>query len=287
MRVTVTEAADEFARRAGELLASSVEHNVLATVLALLAGSSSRGTLFAYVENDRGDVIAAALRTPPRRMIATVMDPAAADALMRAWLARDPELPGVGAPREVARRLACAWEQCTGGSATLTIAEALHTLERVRDPARPASGRLRAGGSEDRELLIRWICDFAVEAGLSDSADADRIVDTRLGRGLLHLWEDGGPVAMVGDNPPVAGVVRIGPVYTPPALRSRGYASSAVAAVSRSALEQGARRCMLYTDLANPTSNRIYAALGYRRVAEWEEFGFTARGHEAPNPRPS
>jgi predicted GNAT family acetyltransferase len=28
---------------------------------------------------------------------------------------------------------------------------------------------------------------------------------------------------------------------------------------------------MLYTDLNNPTSNRIYADVGYRRIAEWEE----------------
>ncbi len=76
-------------------------------------------------------------------------------------------------------------------------------------------------------------------------------------------------------------------MYTPPAGRSRGYASSAVAALSRAVLDAGARRCMLYTDLANPTSNRIYAAIGYRRVAEWEEIAFARGAHAAANPPPS
>ena len=81
-------------------------------------------------------------------------------------------------------------------------------------------------------------------------------------------------MSVVGHAEPVAGVMRIGPVYTPPQHRGRGYASSAVAAVSRAALEGGMSQCLLYTDLANPGSNRIYAALGYRRVADWEEHSF-------------
>ena len=69
----------------------------------------------------------------------------------------------------------------------------------------------------------------------------------------------------------MSGTVRVGPVYTPTAERRRGYAGSAVAAASRRALGAGAARCMLFTDLANPTSNKIYAEVGYRPVADWEE----------------
>ncbi|HZU61333.1 MAG TPA: GNAT family N-acetyltransferase, partial [Solirubrobacteraceae bacterium] len=64
----------------------------------------------------------------------------------------------------------------------------------------------------------------------------------------------------------------------PPEQRGRGYATTAVAAFSRRALIRGAHTCMLYTDLGNPTSNRIYAAVGYRRVAEWEEHAFHRGG---------
>ena len=76
-------------------------------------------------------------------------------------------------------------------------------------------------------------------------------------------------------SPPVAGVPRIGPVYTPPAHRRRGYAGTAVAEVSRRALAAGASICMLFTDLGNPTSNKIYAEVGYRRFGEREEYRFS------------
>ncbi len=67
---------------------------------------------------------------------------------------------------------------------------------------------------------------------------------------------------------PVAGVVRIMSVYTPPEHRRRGYASACVAAVSTWARAQGVDTCVLYTDLANPTSNKIYQAIGYRPVED-------------------
>jgi predicted GNAT family acetyltransferase len=120
-------------------------------------------------------------------------------------------------------------------------------------------------------LLVGWTEEFVGEAGLIGGAQAGAMVDARLRQQGLLLWDDGQPVSMVGVNPAVAGVVRIGPVYTPRPLRRRGYAGSAVAAVSRRALAGGAARCMLFTDLANPTSNKIYAEVGYRRCGDWEE----------------
>jgi uncharacterized protein len=35
------------------------------------------------------------------------------------------------------------------------------------------------------------------------------------------------------------------------------------------------RRCILYTDLGNPTSNSIYRRIGYRAVAECLRYRFT------------
>ncbi|MGH9000773.1 MAG: GNAT family N-acetyltransferase [Acidimicrobiia bacterium] len=72
----------------------------------------------------------------------------------------------------------------------------------------------------------------------------------------------------------MAGVVRIGPVYSPPHVRGRGYASNCVARLSQLTLEGGASTCMLYTDEANPTSNGIYQRIGYRPVAEARQYRF-------------
>ncbi|MFJ9947772.1 GNAT family N-acetyltransferase [Kitasatospora sp. NPDC091207] len=94
-------------------------------------------------------------------------------------------------------------------------------------------------------------------------------VDERTADGRLHLWEDGGtPVAMAGNSPVIAGMSRIGPVYTPGERRGRGYASGVTAAATAHALAQGATEVLLYTDLANPTSNSIYQQLGYRPVED-------------------
>ena len=90
----------------------------------------------------------------------------------------------------------------------------------------------------------------------------------------VTLWEDeGAPVCLTGWGR-IPGGARIGPVYTPPEHRGRGYASSLVAHVSSEMLSRGAEACFLYTDLANPTSNAIYRRLGYEQIAESAMFAF-------------
>ncbi len=79
---------------------------------------------------------------------------------------------------------------------------------------------------------------------------------------------------MAGLTRPAAGQVRVGPVYTPPALRDRGYRGAVTAAVSRAALDAGATEVLLFTDLANPTSNARYQRLGYETVADRAIYSF-------------
>jgi predicted GNAT family acetyltransferase len=75
-------------------------------------------------------------------------------------------------------------------------------------------------------------------------------------------------------------VTRISGVWTPRELRGHGYASAVVAALSIDRQDAG-EACMLYTDLANPTFNAIYRALGYRRVGEGVTIGFGRGGLSA------
>ena len=90
------------------------------------------------------------------------------------------------------------------------------------------------------------------------------------------MWEDGGePLSLIAARMTGNGYGWIGPVYTPPERRRRGYAGAGVAAASRRLLDAGASRCMLFTDLDNPTSNKIYHEVGYRRFADWEHHRFT------------
>jgi predicted GNAT family acetyltransferase len=266
----------EFASRAGRFIAERLDCNVLGTVLTgVLDGvHGDAPPLFGYALDADGAVQAVAMRLPPWYLLTSVLDPSAASQLVDAWLGEDPEVPGVNGTPATARAVASAWESQTGGATRCRMREAMHVLERVRDPVRAARGALRVAGETDRPLLIRWMEAFAGEAGVVGGERSAAMVDVRLKRGGLLVWDDRGAVAMVGISPPVADLVRIGPVYTPPRHRRRGYASSAVAATSRRALAEGARRCMLFTDLSNLTSNKIYAEIGYQRLADWEEHAF-------------
>jgi predicted GNAT family acetyltransferase len=82
------------------------------------------------------------------------------------------------------------------------------------------------------------------------------------------VWDDGGPRAMAATARPTPGGIAVNSVFTPPAGRGRGYATALVAALSRRMLADGRRFCVLFTDLANPTSNAIYARIGYRPVRD-------------------
>ena len=62
---------------------------------------------------------------------------------------------------------------------------------------------------------------------------------------------------------------RIGPVYTPPELRGRGYARAAVASHLESVVPHGVARSILFTDEANEPARRCYLGLGYEIVGQY------------------
>ncbi len=275
MRWTLEPDLGAFEARVRPLLEAHIENNVVATVLmGTIQGQYQASPPVLAVGLDGAGVVAAALRTAPWPMLCTPVGPADAATLLDLWLEHDPDLPGINALLETARAIADGWAQRTGGSEHCRTAMAMHSLTAVVDPPRPGPGELVSATAADRDLALSWWNAFVQESHVIDAGAQSRAatVDFRIGAGHLFLWRDEGrAVSMVSTNPAVAGVVRIGPVYTPPEVRGRGYASSAVAAVSRRALAAGAHTCMLYTDLTNPTSNKIYADVGYRRIAEWEE----------------
>jgi len=276
MQFVLTRDVAEFAAHADGLFARRLDCNILATVTMNARDGAFPGTapLFAYGVDDDGAVQFAALRVPPWPWLVCGLEAGLADELVGLWLDVDPDVPGVSGPPEAVRAIAAAWTRRTAGETRRSMEEAMHVLEAALDPPHPARGDLRRAQPAERPLLVVWMAAFAREAGVGGADRAEVIVDGWLRRGGLWIWDDAGAVSLLGTTRPVAGVVRIGPVYTPPEHRGRGYAGSAVAAASRRALAHGANRCMLFTDLANPTSNKIYAEVGFRRVGDWEEHTF-------------
>jgi predicted GNAT family acetyltransferase len=222
-------------------------------------------------------VVAAALRTPPHNLILSQVDePRWLTALAADVLASDPP-PGVNAPTAAAQALADAWSARTGGTPERVVQERIFRLDRVI-PQRPAPGCCREAEERDRALLVAWAAAFHAEAlpaapPLDAAEAADRML-RRAGR-VAYLWEDAGEaVALAGVAGPTPRGIRVGPVYTPPDRRGHGYASNLVAEVSRRQLASGRSFCFLFTDLANPTSNHIYQAIGYTPVVDVDQYRF-------------
>lgn len=163
----------------------------------------------------------------------------------------------------------------TGQRGQVLLHSRLFELGDLVPPTATPSGRLRLAREEDAELALGWFRDFIraadEQAGRDSGHEGEHFTleDTvqRIHERRLWFWDDGGPVHMTGANPPGYGVSRVGPVYTPAEHRGRGYASAAVAEVSATIRAEGARVC-LFTDQANPVSNGIYLALGYRPVVD-------------------
>jgi predicted GNAT family acetyltransferase len=139
------------------------------------------------------------------------------------------------------------------------------------------AGSLRAGGEGDRALAAGWMEAFYGETRMP-GGNATGVIAAALAGGGLWVWENGGAVvSMAISSRPMEGVVRVSGVYTPPAERRRGYAGACVYGVSQRFAEDG-YRCVLYTDLGNPTSNSIYRGMGYRLVSEGMQYRFGERG---------
>jgi predicted GNAT family acetyltransferase len=183
-------------------------------------------------------------------------------------------VPGVVGPHSASAAFTAAWLPQAGGRGSLTMRQRLYKIERVDTGLAKIDGRLCEATSRDRDLALQWCTAFAREAVPNRPSDVAEMVDRHLKYRTLYFWDDGRPVTMCASP---AGSSRINLVYTPPGLRRRGYATAAVAALSRQLLESGARYCCLYADLANPISNSIYQRIGYRPVCDFEEFEFAAQ----------
>jgi uncharacterized protein len=275
---------DDFLAVVGDFLsARQAAHNLLIGISYMLRSEPRTAGeppyLAAVLDGDR--VVLAAIQVPPRDLVLSeVDDPHALERLVNDRLG-DP-LPGVSGPVEHVGRFARLWSAATGEPHRLRMAERIFQLTRVVTPGSSTAvvpGGMRPAGPQDRDLLTDWLGAFSREAlGIDDP------VETQVDRWLvapqtrtIYVWDDGRPVSICGVPARWATGARIAPVYTPPELRRRGYASALVAAVSQGELNAGRSACYLFTDLANATSNHIYEAIGYEPVRDVDAYLFGDR----------
>jgi predicted GNAT family acetyltransferase len=281
VRATRVDDADTFLARAGPFLSGrEAEHNL---ALGLIGRLRVDPRLYGFdptfvVAEDAGTVVGCLLRTPPHGVVLSRFESLeAVDAVAEAVLDMHPELPGAVGPTDVVARFASTWARLTGVRPQLGVRQRVHAAAAARELPR-APGRMREAGPHDIPIVLAWIAAFAAEA-LGEAAHVEDAEATYRRReadpdGAWLLWDDGGPVSLAAYGSPTPTGTRVGPVYTPPELRGRGYATSLVAELTAERLATGLAFCFLFTDLANPTSNAIYARIGYEPVADWDQWSF-------------
>ncbi|HLY38058.1 MAG TPA: GNAT family N-acetyltransferase [Candidatus Binatia bacterium] len=283
----------DFYRDPAEFLAAAGDHlaadPVLSTVVANVADRAARESADGVNPPDRDwyvvarddDVVAGVgMRTAsfePRPLYLLPMPEEAAVLLARTLHERGEEVAAVNGALPATWLFADEAARLLGRRAEVTLHMRLFEL-REPPPTTNTPGRLRAATRDEIDVVTTWFDAFMNEAdeqagrprGTTPHETPERpAMLRRLDEERVWLWVDAGerPVHLIGVNPPSFRAARIGPVYTPPEERGRGWAGAAVAEVSRRILAGGARPC-LFTDQANPTSNALYQRLGYRPVVD-------------------
>lgn len=264
---TTDDPAEVLGEAGAFLLSRPVEHNVILSILHSRISHPEAGRYWWLV--DHGSVAGVAMHTPfSFSATATPMSPELVRALVAAT---DPPVPGFIGEAATVAAYAGAWAQRHRVPVVPTDGERLFRLDGAREVGR-APGALRPATPGDRSVLIAWLDGFGADTGHAPE-DSDVVIDRYLDEHSAWLWIDGGPVAMARAAPVVGAVSRIGPAYTPPQLRGQGYATTCVEQLSRH-IEEGGHVAILYTQLTNPTSNAIYARIGYEPVLEVLRYQF-------------
>lgn len=177
-------------------------------------------------------------------------------------LAGVPDVRGAAGPLESVEAVVDA----LGRPVTHRNGQRLFRLDELTPPV-GVPGRMIVAEPESAALVEEWFVAFGREVHDTESAMRSAAAEN-LAAARCRLWlHDGAVVSLAARRPAIGGSARIGPVYTPPSERGHGYASAVTAALTQEILDEAAVP-VLFTDLDNPTSNKIYQQLGYRPVED-------------------
>jgi GNAT superfamily N-acetyltransferase len=272
MEARVHDTTEAFRSLAEPLLAADpIRQTIMLTAVARVGDDGVKITL-----HDNGNLVGALVRSPPYPLITSAMPLDAADVAAEAVRTVNPRLSGASGPLNEVGAFADAWTRLTGATAEVVFSTRLFKLGELKTPT--VDGSARWGTEDDLALMADWRHRFHLEArpGVGVESPLEQ-AKTSLKPGSVNIiWEvDGTPVAYAGARGPIAGMTRVAPVYTPPEFRGHGYASAATAAATQWAIDQGSEHVLLFTDLTNPVTNRIYPRIGYQPLEDSAEYEFT------------
>ncbi|MDR0464906.1 MAG: GNAT family N-acetyltransferase [Treponema sp.] len=235
---------------------------------------------FMAAVSDKDEILLTALMTPPFNLTLYATDNKingdAVSCLIKGIAQTENKIPGVMTENTLAEYFAGAYAKANNVQFKLKTKMRIHELVMV-NPDIPKTGVLRLARESDMPFLPYWLESFNFDCfgtALNINQDPEYYRYHIKGHKIYILEENGIPVSMAQKSREMQTVCGVSYVYTPPYFRGKGYATSCVAAVSRLILEAGFKKCVLYTDLANPVSNSIYKKIGYNPICDSLEIKF-------------
>jgi len=191
-------------------------------------------------------------------------------------LAQNWSVPGITAPKSLARSFAQIWSAKNGCRYDLEMAQRIYECRGVIPPLN-VPGSLRPATIDDIELVTNWFYAFWEETFPTQRFNTEEVLElarNRINDGDIYLWHHDLPVSMAAKTRPTINGISINFVYTPHPFRNNGYATACVAKLTQTLFSSGYKFCALYTDLANPTSNSIYKKIGYNPIQDVTSYLF-------------
>lgn len=239
---------------------------------------------FVYVHGDKGSIPSAhaALSMRMLALLVSEVSPNEASALATFLVSQGiRDLKKVEMSRESAPAFGETFKRATGKSHEVEMNQGLYEVREVQMPDL-GGGKMVVAQEEHGETLREFISGFYRDALPQGQPPRKEQIDGMVQRVLLdgnaYLWkrqEDGKVVSMawVIRNSPSTSSISL--VFTPQNHRGQGYALRVVACLSQALLDAGKTACNLHTDLANATSNRVYARAGYKQIWEFSLLCFS------------
>lgn len=180
-----------------------------------------------------------------------------------------PNVPGLIGNKKIVQRLAEEIAVLENKKTTVVMEQGIYELKQVKKKW-DGDGVFREVSSDELTLIEQWIYKFCEDVKLpTTKEEAKQTAHTLItNRRLFGLEVDGKLVSVAAKTRPTTNNITVNFVYTPKEARKKGYASNCVAALSQCMLDEGYKTTTLYTDLANPTSNKIYQEIGYEKMME-------------------
>lgn len=261
-----------------KLMEREAEYSLLIGVCELIKAANKNSDEHSYITVYKDNQLIGGLCVSERNVIISAFEEPVIKNITDFLKEKKLSFPGVFGPALTSEAFARIWSQSTNQSYKLAMGQKIYKLDTVTIPNN-IPGKFSLASEEQTALVGKWIFEFSAESLPHEPTTIEKTTKyavTKIKNQEIYLWldEKNEPVSMNLVGRPTRNGISVSGVYTPKHLRKKGYATAVVAYTSQKMLDLGKNFCVLYTDVANPTSNKIYQKIGYREIATSKHFIF-------------